>query len=174
MKSVTIILLLLSFEITAQSDILKSKILERTTLYNTWKERLGQKSGLFGNQTKADLDEINEVLKQIIKKDNEILEALETSQKEEYKTLQDKFNNITEQYDKLIIKNNGLQKKLDEEINYQKQNHSQIKRIEGDRILLGLVTFLASIILFWMFLKNLKLRKKLTSLETIIKNSQKN
>ena len=45
----------------AQSEDLL--FVERRKLYNHWKESLDQKSGFLGNQNKADVLEINEVLK---------------------------------------------------------------------------------------------------------------
>lgn len=173
MQKVLVLFVFLAFDLTAQSDKLKEIILERKTLYTAWKERLDQKSGFFGNQTKADLEEINNVLKQIIKKDNEILDELENAQKEQFQSLQEKYNTISNDYDKLIETNKGLAKKLEDEKIYLKNNHSQIQRIEGDRILMGLLTVLFGSLFFWYFIKYKSARKKAVLLEKMIKDSLK-
>ncbi len=166
MKLLLILLFLKNAITFAQTDNLANLIEERRSLYNSYKIALDQKSGLFGNQTKADISEINKLLKGIITKDNEILAELEQSQKQNYEKLLLKYNALAEENDKLLAKNKGLQNKIEEEKNYQKSNHKTIQRTEGDRILLGFLIIALSIIVIWLLLKNKKIRKKLKSFES--------
>lgn len=157
--------------VAAQTGHLQNLVAERRTLYTQWKEALDQKSGIFGNQTKADLEEINEVLKQIIRKDNDILEALDESQTAEYQQLQQKYNSVLEENLALQNRQKAIENKLKEEKTYQKQNYSQIERAEGDRILWALVSLISFLILIVLYIKLKKTRQKLISLENLIKKS---
>ena len=162
---------LFSLEIFAQNDKMKSLLTERAELYSNWKEALDQKSGIFGNQSKADLQEISEVLKKIIRKDNEILDELEASQTHDYQQLQEKYNDLLQVHQKLETSKKNFEKKLIEQKEYQKTNHSQIERAEGDKILMGLLAFVALILLIVFYMKMISLRKKVKALESIIKSS---
>ena len=162
---------MVSLKIFAQSDKMRILLSERATLYSNWKEALDQKSGIFGNQSKADLEEISEVLKKIIRKDNEILEELETSQTHDYQQLQKKYNELLQENEKLETSKKNFEKKLNEQKEYQKTNYSQIERAEGDKILMGLLAFITIIILLIMYLKMARIKRKLKALESIIKSS---
>lgn len=162
---------LFSLEIFAQSDKMAALLKERSELYANWKEALDQKSGIFGNQSKADLQEVSEVLKKIIRKDNEILDELEASQTHDYQQLQEKYNDLLQVSQKLETSKNNFEKKLNEQREYQKTNYSQIERAEGDKILMGLLAFVALILLIIMYTKMASLRRKVKALESIIKSA---
>jgi hypothetical protein len=173
MKIFLIFFLLIPLKMFAQSnEHLKEIIAERRELYTTWKEQLDQKSGIFGSQTKGDVQEINDVLKQIIKKDNIILEEVESSQNAEYQKLLEKYNILIAENDQLLSDKKKLNQNIETEKNYQKDNHKQIARIEGDRILLGLLILLFGGLILWLILKLLSTKRNLRSLELLIKNSK--
>lgn len=50
---------------------------ERKEKFAQYTEHLDDKSGFFGNQTKRDIKEVNEVLKEIVKTDNKIIMELD-------------------------------------------------------------------------------------------------
>jgi hypothetical protein len=162
---------LFSAQIFAQSDKMTALLAERAELYANWKDALDQKSGIFGNQSKADLLEVSEVLKKIIRKDNEILDELESSQTHEYQQLQEKYNDLLQTSERLETSKNNFEKKLNEQKEYQKSNFNQIERAEGDKILMGLLAFIALIILLIMYSKMAGLKRKVKALESIIKSS---
>ena len=56
---------------------LKMLLKERRDRFSQYTERIDDKSGFFGNQTKKDLREINEVLKEIVRTDNKIIAELD-------------------------------------------------------------------------------------------------
>ncbi|MES2795037.1 MAG: hypothetical protein V4683_03670 [Bacteroidota bacterium] len=167
-----VLFLFVSFGSIAQSDRLSELIDERKILYAEWNEALDKKSGFFGKQNKDDLEEINTVLKKIIKKDNEIIKAIEDSKLNQYGSLQEKFNQLIDENEQLSKQKNAMERKLLVEKEYQNANHSQIERAEGDKILVGLLCLLFIIITIVLFRNLSKTRKKLRALEGIIKNSK--
>lgn len=168
-----LLLTLFSLELFAQNDKMKELLTERAELYTAWKDALDQKSGIFGNQSKADLEEISEVLKKIIKKDNEILDELEASQSSDNQQLQEKYNNLLQTRERLEVSKNNFEKKLNEQKEFQKSNFSQIERAEGDKILMGLLAFVAIIIMLIMYSKMATLKRKVKALESIIKTTNR-
>lgn len=169
MKKYIFILVIFSQRLYAQNQQMDILLEERRLLYNAYQEALDQKSGFFGNQNKTDLAEINEVLKKIIKKDNEILETLDKVQTHEYQQLQTQYNNLLDSHQALENKQKAIEKKLLEERNYQKQNHRQIDRAEGDKIFFGLVSFGLIFWLIILFTKLQKYRRRVKSLENALK-----
>jgi hypothetical protein len=166
-----VILIFISSKVLAQSLKINGLLSERRALYTEWKQALDQKSGIFGNQTKADLEEVNEILKKIIKKDNEIVEVLEATKDNDYQALAEKYNQIIEENRQLTHQKEALEKKLAKEKAYQKTNHSQIQRSEGDKMLMGLIALFSILVLIYMVLKMRSANKKMKALEAIIKNS---
>ena len=76
-------------------DRLKSLTEERQVLYSKFKESESQSSGIFGNRTKDDMQSSIEALKEIMAKDNEILDELNNlSEKSK--------SDFTEQYNDMI------------------------------------------------------------------------
>ncbi len=174
LQKIILIIIISTFKLAAQNSTkMEAMLEERRLLYTDWKERLEHKSGLFGNQTKSDLVEINSALKQIIKKDNEILEYLKDEKSTEYQHLQEKYNSILEENEQLANSKKAFEKNLFIEKKYQKENHSKIQREEGDKIFIGILLFLAILLIWILSAKLRKSLKKLKALEIIVKNSTK-
>lgn len=167
-----ILFIFVSFGTIAQTDRLSELLEERKILYAEWNQALDRKSGFFGKQNKDDLEDLNTVLKKIIKKDNEIIKTIEDSKLNKYSSLQEKYNQLIEENEQLSRQKNGLEKKLLVEKEYQNANHSQIERAEGDKILVGLLCLLFIFIIIVLFRNLSKTRKKFKALEGIIKNSK--
>lgn len=166
-------LLLISANSLAQSAKLNNILAERRALYTEWKDAIEQKSGIFGNQTKADLEEVNDILKKIIKKDNEIVDELEATKANDFQALTEKYNKLLEENEQLSKQKKSLENKLAEEKEYQKANQSHIQRAEGDRIVMGIFAFSSLLLLSFIFLKMRNAKKQVKALESIIKNANR-
>jgi Fe2+ transport system protein B len=149
------------FQTKGQNEQLNILLTERGELYKNYTEALDQKSGFFGGRSKADLEGINEVLKEIIKKDNAVLEALDNSKSKDYETLQIKYNDLIAENDKIKQKNKALENLIRQEKKYQKINVSQFEKAQGNNILLILVGLIMSAIFGWIYFKLKSKNKKL-------------
>jgi regulator of replication initiation timing len=166
-----LLFLLCSFNIYAQNEKLTELITERKSLYQKYEQALDQKSGIFGKQNKADLQDLNQILKGIIKKDNEILEEIENISANDFEKLQTSFNDIIVENEKIKLKNKSLEKRLSEEKGYQKMNHSEIERANGDKYLLIIASILSLIVFGGVFIKQ---RTKNRILRQIISKMEQN
>jgi hypothetical protein len=102
--------------------ILKLLLKERKDRFSQYTENVDNKSGIFGNQTKKDLKEVNEVLKEIVRTDNKIIMELDRlldqrkfeNFRSEYETKKASQELVTlqQQNEKLIAANDTLQKQL--------------------------------------------------------------
>jgi hypothetical protein len=162
----------LTIKVYSQNKDLDLLLQERRQLYNDWKNSLEKKTGIFRNQNKADLTQIIEVLKQIIKKDNEIVDLLETKQIAEYQSLQENYNILIEENAKLLKLKTGLEKKLAQANEFQNANHTQIERSEGDKLVLGFIAFILTCLIFVLYLLLSTAKRKVKSLEKIIKSKE--
>src|SRR4051812_15259942 len=80
MKFILIILLILSKPAMASNDSLRADLSallkQRNELFNAYSASLSRKSGFFGNQTKNDIRESQDKLKEIVEIDNRIMSTL--------------------------------------------------------------------------------------------------
>lgn len=101
MKYKSLILLLISIKLYSQNQIgeedkktLKLLLQERKERFEQYTKDLDNKSGFFGNQTKKDLKNINEVLKEIVRTDNKIILELDAVlDQKRYETKSYEFEN---------------------------------------------------------------------------------
>jgi hypothetical protein len=147
-----------------QTEQINRLITERRSLYLNYEQALDQKSGFFGKQNKADLADLNKILKEIIKKDNQILDEIESQTNDEYDKLQIKYNELIQENDKLTAKNKAIENKLAEAKTYQKANHNQIERATGDKYLWLIVSMLLLLVLGSLFMRQKVKNKKLIQL----------
>lgn len=154
---------------TARTDdkkVLKMLLKERKDRFSQYTERLDDKSGFFGNQTKKDLKEINEVLKEIVRTDNKIIMELDRLLDErkfetfrsEYETKKagQELGTLQLQNEKLIAANDTLVKQL-EALRGQGPGSSSSK---GPVIYVFLSWFFGAILIFMLLLYLRKRERK--------------
>lgn len=83
----TSVMMILCFEARAVQDtaqkpaddkkVIRMLLKERKERFAQYTEHIDDRSGFFGNQTKKDLQQINEVLKEIVRTDNKIIMELD-------------------------------------------------------------------------------------------------
>lgn len=108
---------------TDNKKMLKMLLKERKDRFSQYTEQLDDKSGFFGNQTKKDLKEINEVLKEIVRTDNKIIMELDRLLDErkfesfrsdfETKKAGEELVTLQVQNEKLIAQNDTLVKQVE-------------------------------------------------------------
>ena len=137
MKTPLLILLFLVFPnfLHAQEEINKLTV-ERENLYRKYKETESLTSGLFGNRSKGDLQTTIDALNEIIKKDNEILEALTHIQADSKVEFTNKYNDLIMQNNDLSQKNRELIEMSERHKGYSKENHQIIEQTEEKQTLL--------------------------------------
>ncbi|MDZ7900252.1 MAG: hypothetical protein U5N85_19790 [Arcicella sp.] len=132
-----LIFLLTFFSITsisAQEEINKLTI-ERENLYRKYKESESLSTGLFGNRSKDDLKTTIDVLNEIIKKDNEILDELKHIQTDSKIEFTNKYNDLIQQNNDLSQKNRELIELSERHKGYSKENHEILQATEDKQIL---------------------------------------
>lgn len=102
--------------------MLRLLLAERKERFAQYTDHLDDKSGFFGNQTKKDLKEINEVLKDIVRTDNKIIMELERLlDQRKFESFRSEFETkragqelvaLQEQNEKLLAANDTLVKQL--------------------------------------------------------------
>lgn len=128
---IQLLLITIPFCASAVQDSVKQKdekralrmlLKERKEKFAQYTEHIDDKSGFFGNHSKRDLKEINEVLKDIVRTDNNIITELERlldqrkfeNFRSEYETKRagEELVALQEQNEKLIAANDTLVKQL--------------------------------------------------------------
>jgi hypothetical protein len=99
----------------AEKQRLRILLQDRKDRFDDYTTKLENKSGFFGNQTKKDIKQINEVLIEIVKTDNTIihyLDALLDQTKFDSRKTDYDLNNVQEQKDKYLNAIDTLNKQL--------------------------------------------------------------
>ena len=137
MKTIFLIIFLITSSnfLLAQEEINKLTT-ERANLYRKYKETESLTSGLFGNRSKGDLQTTIDALNEIIKKDNEILEALTHIQADSKVEFTNKYNDLIMQNNDLSQKNRELMEMSERHKGYSKENHQIIEQTEEKQTLL--------------------------------------
>ena len=137
MKTIFLIIFLITSSnfLFAQEEINKLTT-ERANLYRKYKETESLTSGLFGNRSKGDLQTTIDALNEIIKKDNEILEALTHIQADSKVEFTNKYNDLIMQNNDLSQKNRELMEMSERHKGYSKENHQIIEQTEEKQTLL--------------------------------------
>jgi hypothetical protein len=148
-----------------EKRLLRSLLSERKERFAQYTEHLDDKSGFFGNQTKKDLREINEVLKDIVRTDNTIIIELERlldqrkfeNFRSEYETKRAGHELVTlqEQNEKLIAQNDTLVKQLQ-----MVQGTGQYAERRSNPIYIFCTFFFGAILLFLGLLEYRKRRQR--------------
>ena len=112
-----------------EKEELHKMVQEREKKFGHYTRAAESKSGFFGNQTKRDLREVNNVLIEIIKTDNKIIFLLNNfldfrnfqktemtySQKEQVEKINELnkiTNNLVKKADEVVVQNKNLQKRI--------------------------------------------------------------
>ena len=81
-KTILIIFAFCCFHVTvAQNDMMEKKKLydlleQRKQRFNSYSSSIEKRSGIFGNKTKKDLQQSNEILREVVRTDNDIINVL--------------------------------------------------------------------------------------------------
>ena len=82
MKKTILIIFAFYFQVTvAQNDMMEKKKLydlleQRKQRFNSYSSSIEKRSGIFGNKTKKDIQQSNEILREIVRTDNDIINVL--------------------------------------------------------------------------------------------------
>jgi len=160
----SLLILLLHFQSFAQQDTsayqaqrvkINSLLAERSAKFGQYDESLNQRTGIFGWQTKRDIKNSNEILRQIVLNDNNIFKELKVLM--EYKDLQNQQKNADADYSTERI-NNYMQtiKKLQDQ-NAELKNEVLVNT-NGKNISIYIIAFLILIMVggSYFFFKKLK------------------
>jgi hypothetical protein len=174
-KRLLLLLMLVSFGglVKSQTDTtayesqrtkINTLLSQRSAKFGQYEESLNTKTGIFGFQTKDDIRNSNEILREITLNDNNIFKELKVLL--DYKDLQYQQvkSNITSNADRLQSYMNAI-KKLQEQNVYLRE---ELKNKESsDRFAWYLITFLIFIILGMavFFFRKVKLTKNSVSLK---------
>ncbi|WP_316829340.1 hypothetical protein [Pedobacter aquatilis] len=155
-------ILFLNFHVFAQQDTtayaaqrvkVNSLLTERSQKFGQYDESLNQRTGIFGWQTRKDIKNSNEILRQVVLTDNNIFKELKVLM--DYKDLQNEqkvavADNSQERIENYMRSIKKLQDQNEELRNAAKHN--------GQRISTYIIAFLILIILggFYFFNKRIK------------------
>ena len=166
MKTIFLIIFLITSSnfLLAQEEINKLTT-ERANLYRKYKETESLTSGLFGNRSKGDLQTTIDALNEIIKKDNEILEALTHIQADSKVEFTNKYNDLIMQNNDLSQKNRELMEMSERHKGYSKENHQIIEQTEEKQTLLISLLVVFGLLSIIYTIKYFKLKSEMNKLK---------
>ena len=166
MKTIFLIIFLITSSnfLFAQEEINKLTT-ERANLYRKYKETESLTSGLFGNRSKGDLQTTIDALNEIIKKDNEILEALTHIQADSKVEFTNKYNDLIMQNNDLSQKNRELMEMSERHKGYSKENHQIIEQTEEKQTLLISLLVVFGLLSIIYTIKYFKLKSEMNKLK---------
>ena len=142
MKNIFLIILIIclkSFNVPAQNktedrENLQRLLVERSERFNEYLASIKKRSGIFGNKTKHDLEQSNEVLISIVTTDNKIMDALNRIR--DYKTFEKTTINYTaeqcaEKLKQSMLVTDTLTKQLDKAESANKKLESKTIKLKG-------------------------------------------
>ncbi|WP_240755164.1 hypothetical protein [Pedobacter sp. SYP-B3415] len=127
----------------AQRSKINSLLQQRSAEFGRYDESLNMRTGIFGFQTKKDIRNSNEILRQIVLNDNDIFKELKVLL--EYKDLQVKQQStaVTDHSDRLVRYRASIKQLQD----HNQELQDRIKKLEGRKSLANyIVVFLLLVI----------------------------
>ena len=139
-----------------QQDILEKKKLfdlleQRKQRFNSYSSSIEKRSGIFGNKTKKDIQQSNEILREIVKTDNDIISVLNRAvdfKNYEKVNLNYNVNENSQQVENLIKATDTLE----QQIAFLKNENNSLKD-DSKWSLVKIITLLIVLLLMLPFLK---------------------
>ncbi|WP_052354142.1 hypothetical protein [Flectobacillus major] len=150
-------------------DKLKSLTTERQLLYNEYLASESQSSGLFGNRTKDDMQTSIEALKQIMEKDNQILDELKNLQEQSKADFTEKYNDLIQQNNDLTQKNRELIELTERHKGWSKENHTILENVEQEHTLAISIAAVLGFLFLLYLIKYFGLKSQYKELQRKIK-----
>jgi uncharacterized coiled-coil DUF342 family protein len=133
---------------------------QRAELYNDWKDASNQKSGFFGNKTKDDLQKEIQALEEIVAQDTQILDALDQLRQDEKKQISQEYNDLVDEYNRLLASHKETEGSLIQHKSWQKENRQTIASSETFQLVLMASTLGLGLLSLVLFFKNKALRRQ--------------
>lgn len=146
-------------------DRLKSLTEERQVLYSKFKESESQSSGIFGNRTKDDMQSSIEALKEIMAKDNEILDELNNLSEKSKSDFTEQYNDLIQQNNEFREKNRELTELSERHKGWSKENHTILESVEEEKTFTLSIAAVVAFLLIVYIIKFYTLKSKYNELK---------
>jgi predicted class III extradiol MEMO1 family dioxygenase len=167
----TLLMLATANEASAIQDTVKKQddkklirmlLKERKDRFAQYTEHLDDRSGFFGNQTKKDLKEINEVLKEIVRTDNKIIMELDRLlDQRKFETFRSEFETkrAGQELVELQMENKKLMAANDTLLKQLEMHRDAGEARQDSRIIYVFLTYFFGALLVFMFLTRWRKRE---------------